>query len=139
MMLAVKFARILVKVCKQRCESRDTWTKISTKIVSYVELQARATMLRSIPLFLIALTTSLLLGASLAAQCMPDPTNPCVTTCNGSTFDLTQVFDYPYVHMRVFSCSTHQLARQIAMKTTFVYSYTSIRIMNAYLLFPCTG
>ena len=69
----------------------------------------RLIMGRYSTLFLVTLTASLLLGASLAAQCMPDPTNPCVATCNGSTFDLSQVFDFPYVRMHdgEFLC-THQ-------------------------------
>ena len=30
-----------------------------------------------------------------AAQCMPDETNPCVARCNGTTFDISNLFDYP--------------------------------------------
>ncbi|KAL5473395.1 hypothetical protein EMCRGX_G027873 [Ephydatia muelleri] len=30
-----------------------------------------------------------------AAQCMPDNENPCIAMCNGTTFDITKVFDYP--------------------------------------------
>lgn len=30
-----------------------------------------------------------------AAQCMPDNENPCIAMCNGTTFDLTKVFNYP--------------------------------------------
>ena len=30
-----------------------------------------------------------------AAQCMPDPTNPCKARCNGTMFDISGLFDYP--------------------------------------------
>ena len=30
-----------------------------------------------------------------AAQCMPDPTNPCKARCNGTVFDISRLFDYP--------------------------------------------
>lgn len=32
---------------------------------------------------------------TLAAQCLPDPTNPCKARCNGTTFDISNLFDYP--------------------------------------------
>lgn len=64
-----------------------------------VQSRTMAKMLRSMhmctTLLLVGLTTCLLLRASLAAQCMPDPTNPCVARCNGSTFDVSKVFNYP--------------------------------------------
>lgn len=36
-----------------------------------------------------------LLGTGYTAQCMPDPTNPCKARCNGTMFDITNLFDYP--------------------------------------------
>lgn len=37
----------------------------------------------------------LCLDLAAAAQCMPDPTNPCKARCNGTTFDISNLFDYP--------------------------------------------
>ncbi len=34
-------------------------------------------------------------SAAEAAQCMPDPTNPCKAKCNGTQFDISTLFDYP--------------------------------------------
>lgn len=36
------------------------------------------------------------LDVTFAAQCMPDPTNPCRARCNGTTFDISNLFDYPW-------------------------------------------
>ena len=36
-----------------------------------------------------------LMDSASAAQCMPDPTNPCKARCNGTTFDISTLFDYP--------------------------------------------
>ena len=49
-------------------------------------------MLRSV---LFASCVTWLLQASLAAQCLPEPVKPCVTHCNGTTFDISNVFQYP--------------------------------------------
>lgn len=34
-------------------------------------------------------------SVSEAAQCFPDPNNPCKATCNGTQFDISNLFDYP--------------------------------------------
>ena len=36
-----------------------------------------------------------LLEGVWAAQCTPDPTNPCMARCNGTQFDISKLFDYP--------------------------------------------
>lgn len=43
------------------------------------------------------LVIATLVQCLLGAQCTPDPNNPCVTTCNGTTFDISKLFDYPWV------------------------------------------
>ena len=42
-----------------------------------------------------ALVLATLVQCLFGAQCTPDPNNPCVTTCNGTTFDISKLFDYP--------------------------------------------
>ena len=31
----------------------------------------------------------------VAEQCAPDKNNPCITSCNGTTFDISKLFHYP--------------------------------------------
>lgn len=48
-------------------------------------------------LFVVA-TAVMLYGGSIrvdAAQCTPDPTNPCKARCNGTLLDISTLFDYP--------------------------------------------
>ena len=44
-------------------------------------------------LLLFALVTSLAIVQG--EECMPLEDNPCVFKCNGTTFDLSNLFDYP--------------------------------------------
>ena len=42
-----------------------------------------------------------------AAQCMPDRINPCIAECNGTSFDLSKAFDFPYVREYVCVFNSH--------------------------------
>ncbi len=64
---------------------------------------SRATMLLHI-----SLLVSAFIACSLGAQCAQDPDFPCVFTCNGTQFNLTDVFDYPYVDKCQISCGTQK-------------------------------
>ena len=40
-----------------------------------------------------------LFAVTQAAQCSAHSDNPCMATCNGTTFDISKVFDYPLENM----------------------------------------
>ena len=56
-------------------------------------LLVRLSMLSKIGIILLLLST--LVGSLLAAQCAQDEESLCVFTCNGTRFNLTEVFQYP--------------------------------------------
>ncbi|XP_019857461.1 PREDICTED: uncharacterized protein LOC109585779 isoform X1 [Amphimedon queenslandica] len=55
-------------------------------------VQGKNMTLAVVALFLLAN----LLCLSSAEQCHPKATNPCRFDCNGTEFDISQIFDYPY-------------------------------------------
>lgn len=46
---------------------------------------------------LVSLVSCLCFREGEAAQCMPDSINPCIARCNGTSFDLSKAFDFPWV------------------------------------------
>lgn len=47
-------------------------------------------------LFRAAVLLLCLLQSVLSEECIPNKMNPCIATCNGTIFDISKLFDFPY-------------------------------------------
>ena len=54
-----------------------------------------STMAAAFQLLFVLVAAVIVSRGARAAQCTPDPTNPCKATCNGTKFDISNLFDYP--------------------------------------------
>ena len=73
-------------------QPRPSLTKQSmSKMSRYYSIQC-ATAAALLPLLLCLQS---LIPCSLAAQCVPDSTNPCIARCNETKLDISRMFNYP--------------------------------------------